>query len=76
MNVLAISILGCTLHEECNETDIRLADGITSHDGRVEICLQGLWGGVCDRHWDYRGARVVCRQLGYDGCELALLPFH
>ena len=52
---------------ECNETDVRLEDGTTKADGRVEICLDGLWGSVCDSGWDSRDARVVCRQLGHDG---------
>ena len=56
----------------CNEltNSIRLVDGITPDEGRVEIsCLNGVWGSVCNTMWDHRDARVVCRQLGYDGRE-------
>nr|XP_054765124.1 deleted in malignant brain tumors 1 protein-like [Lytechinus pictus] len=54
-------------------SEVRLADGASENEGRVEIIHDGSWGTVCDDLWDLEDATVVCRHLGFDGA-LAALP--
>ena len=65
------SILLCSApNSACINGAIRLADGESDDQGRVEYCLGGEWGTVCaDSSWDNTDAQVICRQLGYNNTQ-------
>ena len=58
----------------CNNGDIRLGDE-NILKGRVEVCINGTWGTICDNYWTDNEASVVCSQLEYSpyGEHLLLL---
>ena len=62
-----------TAPQACNNTDIRLVDGSTPNEGRVEICFNNQWGTICDDRFDSNEAQVACRQLGYSNAGAVAL---
>ena len=54
-----------TASPQCFSTgNVRLV-GASSNEGRVEVCVNGMWGTVTNYRLDSREATVMCKQLGY-----------
>ena len=49
----------------CTTGELQLVGSGIPNEGRVEICMNNVWGTVCDDGWSSTDATVVCRQLGY-----------
>ncbi|PFX27283.1 Low-density lipoprotein receptor-related protein 6 [Stylophora pistillata] len=50
---------------------IRLVEGTSENEGRVEIFHKDRWGTICDDGWDLKDANVICRMLNYSGALAA-----
>ena len=50
----------------CTDGDMRLMEGETEWEGRLEVCLSRRWGTVGDSEWTQINSHVVCNALGYD----------
>ena len=56
------------IHEIYLDPDILVDDYFIKDElarGRVEVCVGGQYGTVCDDNWGYEDASVLCSLLGF-----------
>ena len=55
-----------TLLSNCTDGELRLSGAATTNKGRLEVCVNGAWGSVCDSQGVFTTdeAKVACRQIG------------
>ena len=56
----------CSEPEGCIEGSVRLSSGDIEQEGIPEVCVNGVWGSICDDGWSSIDGQVFCKQLGYD----------
>ena len=63
MYIIQLVNTGENLTANCTLGDVRLVNGTSELEGRVEVCFGNLWGTICHNSWDNRDAGVICKQL-------------
>lgn len=58
-------MLGAVSFSRCEDGDMRVVNGSSVLEGRLEVCINNAWGTVCDRGFGSSEARVVCRKINY-----------
>ena len=54
-----------TIGNNCSTGEVRLQEGSNEYEGRAEVCINGVWGSICDNGWNKSDANAFCGQLGY-----------
>ena len=52
-------------YSNCTDYNVQLVDGPSLNEGRLLICINGVWGTFCNSGIDYNDAGVICLELGY-----------
>lgn len=57
--------VGSTNETNCTDGEVRLIGGLNKYRGRVEVCVNRVWGTVCGySNWGRQEASIVCKQIG------------
>ena len=74
---LYILVVGTIQPVSCMTGDIRLINGTAANEGRLEVCMNKVWGTVCGISWGTADSKVACKQLGHQqlGICMCLLVY-
>ena len=62
-------VLSCTAPNkpQCSDGAVRLVGGRIEQEGRVEVCMEEMWGSTCRSEFTVADLYVVCSHFGYHG---------
>ena len=58
--------------EGCTEGSVRLSGGNIEQEGIPQVCVNGVWGSICDSGWSSIDGLVFCKELGYEFIGIVL----
>ena len=65
-NVFLFHISALTVtNTNCTDYDIKLVNNSISNEGKLMMCINGVWGVFCYNSITTNDAKVICKHLGY-----------
>ena len=61
-----ISLQNIVIAATCIDGTIRLMEGESEFEGRLEVCINDRWGTVGSNGWTKIDEQVICNDFGYD----------
>ena len=53
-------------YSDCDNGQLRFSNGSSTMQGRVELCYNHVWFGICaDSNYEYYFAGTICNTMGY-----------
>jgi len=62
---VCVYVCMCNQSSRLDSMTVRLVNGNSVREGRLEVYHNRTWGTVCDDDFNNVDARVACRSLGY-----------
>lgn len=54
------------VNSNCTDYDVQLVDGTADNNGQLLVCLNGVWGGVCNKYINSLDISLLCKKMGYN----------
>ena len=61
----SVNVVSSVVVAECSTGSVRLVNGADKYEGQAQVCVNGVWGTICDNGWDKSDSDAFCGELGF-----------
>ena len=61
----SVNVVSSVVVAECSTGSVRLVNGADKYEGQAQVCVNGVWGTICDNGWDKSDSNAFCGELGF-----------
>ena len=63
--IFSVNVVSSVVVTECSTGAVRLVNGADKYEGQAQVCVNGVWGTICDNGWDKSDSNAFCGELGF-----------